>query len=71
MSRWIVHGVVTISVYTVVEAEDRAGAVAAAGERTTSALAHGACIESADGAWVTGELDGELQVIDVNEDADV
>jgi hypothetical protein len=63
MPRYVVTGLVTISVHTVVEAKNKAQAIALADERALPSLCHQCgSAEGANERWCTsGELDGSIE----------
>lgn len=63
MPRYLVTGLVTVSVHTVVEAKTKAQALLLAEERALPSLCHQcASCDGADEGWRTsGELDGSIE----------
>lgn len=65
--KWLVSGVITISVHTEVEAETQSAAEEIALAQPVMSLCHQCATGTPKDEWVTsGELDGDIEVIEID-----
>jgi len=67
MHSYTVSGLMRVSCRTIVQANNEDEAKKLASERHNSDLSHQAMCDSSEEAWIIDELDGEVEIQDVEE----